>query len=152
MAGGAARPSPYKSLPPTPLLQLGRAGRPCRSIIYGLQPLWSVLPALTDRTCLPRPEMLGYELLTIPAAAIYSTMNGYNRLKSSMENQVIALVVPCLLPALYRKSNLCIPKKGIARPPVPILHSCVCERFIYSQDRSTYVWLQQNRQTDPGNI
>ncbi len=30
-------------------------------------------------------------------------------------------------------------------------HSCVYERFIQSQDRSTY-FLQQNRQTDPGNI
>ncbi len=31
------------------------------------------------------------------------------------------------------------------------LHSCVCERFVYSQVRPTY-FLQQNRQTDPGNI
>jgi hypothetical protein len=30
-------------------------------------------------------------------------------------------------------------------------HSCVCERFIYSHDRSTY-FLQQNSQTDHGNI
>jgi hypothetical protein len=29
--------------------------------------------------------------------------------------------------------------------------SCACERFIYSQDRSTY-FLQQNRQIDGGNI
>ncbi len=30
-------------------------------------------------------------------------------------------------------------------------HSCVCERFIYSQDQSTY-FLQQKRQTHRGNI
>ncbi len=38
-------------------------------------------------------------------------------------------------------------KKGIARPQSQLTHSCVCERFIYSQDRSTY-FLQQNRQSD----
>jgi hypothetical protein len=37
----------------------------------------------------------------------------------------------------------------------PKFHIHVCERFIYSQDRSSYcphIFLQQNRQTDPGNI
>ncbi len=32
-----------------------------------------------------------------------------------------------------------------------IPHSCVCERFLYSQDRSTY-FLKQNRQIDCGNV
>jgi hypothetical protein len=41
--------------------------------------------------------------------------------------------------ALYRKSNLCIPGKGLALPKSQILHSCVCERFIYSQEWSTYL-------------
>ncbi len=36
------------------------------------------------------------------------------------------------------KSHLCIPRKGIARPQSQFPCSCVCERFIYSQDRSTY--------------
>jgi hypothetical protein len=31
------------------------------------------------------------------------------------------------------------PEKGIARPQSIFLHSCVCERFIDSQDRSTYL-------------
>ncbi len=53
--------------------------------------------------------------------------------------------------ALQRKSHLCIPFLGIARPQPQFPHSCVCERFIQSQDRSTY-FLQQNRQTDRGNI
>jgi hypothetical protein len=42
---------------------------------------------------------------------------------------------------VQQKSYLCIPFLGIARPQSQ--HSCVCERFVYFQDRSTY-WLQQN--------
>ncbi len=53
--------------------------------------------------------------------------------------------------SLQRKSHLCIPSLGIARPQSQFPYSCVCERFIYSQDRSTY-FLQQNRQIDCGNI
>jgi hypothetical protein len=49
--------------------------------------------------------------------------------------------------ALYRKSDLCIPRNETARPRSQFLHSCICERFIYS-----YIWLQQNKQTDPVNI
>jgi hypothetical protein len=40
---------------------------------------------------------------------------------------------------------------GIARPQSQFSHSCVCERFIYSQDRSTF-FLQQNRQTVHWNM
>ncbi len=47
--------------------------------------------------------------------------------------------------APQRKSHLCIPFLGIARPHSQFPRSCVCERFIFSQDRSTY-FLQQNRQ------
>ncbi len=53
-------------------------------------------------------------------------------------------------PALQRKVHLHIPCLGIARPQSQFPHSCVCEQFIYSQDRSTYL-LQQNRQMDCGN-
>jgi hypothetical protein len=38
---------------------------------------------------------------------------------------------------LLRKSHLCIPRKGIARPQSQFPHSCVCERFIYSQAQIT---------------
>ncbi len=48
------------------------------------------------------------------------------------------LFVPRLYDTLQRKSHLGIPKKGIARPQSQFPHSCVCERFIYSQDQSTY--------------
>ncbi len=43
-----------------------------------------------------------------------------------------------LMSTLQRKSPLCIPFLGIARPQSQFLHSCICERFIYSQDLSTY--------------
>jgi hypothetical protein len=39
---------------------------------------------------------------------------------------------------LQRKSHLCIPFLGIARPQTKFPYSCVCERFIYSKDRFTY--------------
>ncbi len=39
---------------------------------------------------------------------------------------------------LKRKSHLCIPFLGIAWPQSQFLHSCVCWRFIHSQDHSTY--------------
>jgi hypothetical protein len=38
----------------------------------------------------------------------------------------------------YQKFETNIPRKGIARPQFQFPHSSVCERFIYSQDRSTY--------------
>jgi hypothetical protein len=40
-----------------------------------------------------------------------------------------------------QKIHLCISKKGVdsvARRQSQFPHSCFCERFIYSQDRSTY--------------
>jgi hypothetical protein len=40
--------------------------------------------------------------------------------------------------SLQGKSHLCIPFLGIARPQPQFPHSCVCERFIYSQDPSKY--------------
>ncbi len=55
------------------------------------------------------------------------------------------------MPTLQRKSHLCFPFLGIALPQSHFPHLCVCERFIYSQDQSTY-FMQQNRQIDPGNI
>jgi hypothetical protein len=41
--------------------------------------------------------------------------------------------------ALQGKSYLCIPFLGIARLQSQFPESCVCERFICSQDRSTYL-------------
>ncbi len=55
------------------------------------------------------------------------------------------------LPTLQRQFRLYIPFLGIARPQLQFPHSCVCERFIYYQERSTY-FLQQNRHTHRGNI
>jgi hypothetical protein len=41
--------------------------------------------------------------------------------------------------ALYRKSDLGIPRNETARPRSQFLHLCICEQFIYSQDRSAYL-------------
>ncbi len=54
---------------------------------------------------------------------------------------------------LQRKSHLCISFMGIARPQSKFPHSCVCERFIlYIPRIGPHIFLQQNRQADPGNI
>ncbi len=61
-------------------------------------------------------------------------------------------VIQLELGTAQRKSHLCIPGKEIARPQSQFPYSCFCDRFLYSHDRSTYTFLQQNRQTDHGNI
>ncbi len=48
-------------------------------------------------------------------------------------------IVLIWISALQGKSHLCIPILGIVRPQSQFPHSCVCERFIYSQDQSTYI-------------
>ncbi len=53
--------------------------------------------------------------------------------------------------SLQRQLRLYIPFLGIVWPQPKFPHSSVFERFIYSQDQSTY-FLQQNRQTHHGNI
>jgi hypothetical protein len=65
---------------------------------------------------------------------------------------------PCMLiwslecsPCTATAIPFMFPFLGIARPQPQFPHSCVCERFIYYQDRSTY-FLQQKRQTHRGNI
>jgi hypothetical protein len=50
----------------------------------------------------------------------------------------IASCLCCMASALQGKSHLFIPVLGIARPQFQFRHSCVCERFICSQDWSTY--------------
>ncbi len=44
----------------------------------------------------------------------------------------------CAASVPQRKSHLCIPRKLIAQPQSQFPHSCVCERFICSQDRSAF--------------
>jgi hypothetical protein len=40
--------------------------------------------------------------------------------------------------ALQRRSDLCFPRNQTVRPRSQFPYSSICERFIYSQDRSTY--------------
>ncbi len=68
---------------------------------------------------------------------------------------IVTAYSPLIDPALYtlqEKSHLYIPFLGITRSQSQYPHLYVCERFIFSQDLSTYISLQQNRQTNPGNI
>ncbi len=58
------------------------------------------------------------------------------RISSFLNYRRFAIARP--LHTLQRKSLLRIPGKGIARQQSQFPHSCVCERFTYSQDRSTY--------------
>ncbi len=51
-----------------------------------------------------------------------------------------------------RRSDLYIPRNETARPRSQFPHSCLCEQFIYSHDRSTYFAAAKYRQNDPGNI
>ncbi len=52
---------------------------------------------------------------------------------------------------LQRRSDLCIPRNEPSQPCSQFPHSCICERFIYSQYRSPF-FLQHNRKTDSGNM
>ncbi len=52
---------------------------------------------------------------------------------------------------LQRRFKLCVPRNQTGRPCSQFPYSYICERFIYSQDRSP-ILLQPNRQTDRGNI
>ncbi len=49
------------------------------------------------------------------------------------------------------KYHLCFPRKGIAWPQPHFPHSCVSVSDLYIRI-SPHIFLQQNRQTDPGNI
>jgi hypothetical protein len=53
--------------------------------------------------------------------------------------------------ALQRKSHLCIPFLGIARPQSHFSHSCACGRFIIPRS-GPHIFLQHKRQIDRGNI
>jgi hypothetical protein len=43
-----------------------------------------------------------------------------------------------LFAALQKRFDLCIPRNETVRPCSQFPHSCICERFIYFHDRSTY--------------
>jgi hypothetical protein len=53
-------------------------------------------------------------------------------------NYSMMLVIKCKYSSVQRIFYSCIRRKGIAWPQSHFPHSCACERFIYSQDRSIY--------------
>jgi hypothetical protein len=52
---------------------------------------------------------------------------------------------------LHRKFETKIPRNETARPRSQVLNSCICERIIYSHERSAYFAVLRLR-TDPGNL
>jgi hypothetical protein len=52
-----------------------------------------------------------------------------------------SIVFWCHQVTLYIKSDLCIPRTETAQPRSQFLYSCICQRFIYFQDRSP-IWLE----------
>jgi len=62
------------------------------------------------------------------------------------KTRIICKHCKCTVRKVWKNSN-----KWNCAASFPILHSCICERFIYSHDWFTNA-IQQNRQTDRGNI
>jgi hypothetical protein len=60
--------------------------------------------------------------------------------ESERSNSCVVVVqyFPLWVVALQRRSDLCTSRKGTARSQFQFPHSCICERFVYSDDRSTY--------------
>ncbi len=87
------------------------------------------------------------------SAFLYKIKQGYAR-DPLLQYSFVDLDWPALDATPYQKSDLCIELKlqACVRPRSQFLHSCICELFLYSQDWSASIWLQQKRQTDPGNI
>jgi hypothetical protein len=91
-----------------------------------------------------RPQIYSTDLLTL--TFLHSTEYTVQSLQCTHYRTVISRKFIKKKPMpLQRKSHLCIPLQSQCP------HSCVCERFLYSQDRSTY-FLLQNRQIDRENI
>jgi hypothetical protein len=68
--------------------------------------------------------------------------------------QIYCSVVECrgwLASTLQRKSHLWIARNGFARPESQFPHSCVWAIYIFPRI-GPHTFLQQNRQTDRGNI
>jgi hypothetical protein len=57
------------------------------------------------------------------------------RCRNLMESIFINKLMPCNRPALNLKFETYIPRNETVRPRSQFLHSCTCERFIYSHDR-----------------
>jgi hypothetical protein len=55
-----------------------------------------------------------------------------------VRSRILFFISHVLYIALQQESHKYIPRKENARPQSQFPHSCVCERFIYSQDRPTY--------------
>ncbi len=102
-------------------------------LMYGL----CILKGAFTATFPPLPQHIGL-YWNLPKRGIFLILLPY------------CLQYICTSKTRLRKFETNIPRKGTARPQsqfLQFLHSCFCERTIYSPHR-----LQQNRGTDRGNI
>ncbi len=60
----------------------------------------------------------------------------YIHRKAIRDPALLLAVVSLGQSSMYRKSDLCIPTNKTAWPRSQLLLTCICERFIYSQDLS----------------
>ncbi len=128
---GGKRVGEMKIIRPRGPLQIIQYPMPSKSElnhVQGFPLLVCILTAVVDSY---RPPYGSPTSLSYPHMGVYSCFLGRH--------------------TLQRQFRLYIPFLGIARPQPQFPHSCVCERFIYSQDRPTY-FLQQKRQNHHGNI
>ncbi len=102
-------------------------------VISRLRPLFEIPP-------LSAKEERAYEFL------INAISNGLAK-----NRQIRLFIRPGAAKTQYRKIETNMPRKETARLQSQFLHSCFCERFIYSSDRSAYSAAQENRWAERGN-
>ncbi len=112
---GNGGPPNHRSLPPC-----GGAGR---SPLVQTNSLGRSLPQPPPPPPPPAPGGGGHHQLNLKLGGALGGLTGlFTRLDRALQGEF----------------HLCITRKGIARPKSQFPHLCVCERIIYSKDRSTY--------------
>ncbi len=86
-----------------------------------------------------------YEILTLIRLAVFAARYGIAAIGPTMQIVEWRLCWYNVCSALQRQFCFYISFLGIARPQPQFPHSCVCERFIYSQDRSTYSFFSSRK-------
>ncbi len=110
--------------------------------------IWDTAETLVHRATLMENKAESERLLRAPSQhkslhRLKSMEGGLRNNNPTQSYEYPVLVDDKMCTTLQRKPHKRLPFLGIARPQSQFSHSCVCERFINSQDRSTY-FVQQN--------
>jgi hypothetical protein len=135
----------YLRIPPLPLLIAISAARfTFKPFFLYTSTLRPVLPAkFSCESLITMPIWLSshsfscwihFQAISIPTKFTFKTLIPF--LSPQIHFQTFPLRPNCKDTIPKFETN--IPRKGTARPPSQFSHSCVCEGFIYSQDRSAY--------------